>query len=89
MFVFETTPGRIFFIVNILLILILIGLSLYSGNILNAVIGMIPSIIYILVGTFLINCLVTGDCNKTAWFFTIINIIVPLIFIGILTMSLF
>ena len=88
MFAFETTQGKIFFIVNILLILIIVGLSLFNGAILPVIIGIIPSIIYILIGTFLIKCLVTGDCNKTAWFFTIINIIIPLIMISFLVMGI-
>jgi hypothetical protein len=88
MFVWETKPGKVFFVVNIILILLLAGLSLFSGAIFAAIIGVIPYVIYILIATFLINCLVTGDCNKTAWLIVVLNIIIPLIMISFMVMGI-
>lgn len=87
--VFETLQSKLVLAFNLLAGAIILGVLLFQKQWVNAAITSTSFFFFALIGSFLVNCLIIGDCGKYSWFITVLSIVVAMGAVGLVLLNLF
>lgn len=79
---FETIQAKLVLGFNVLALIVVAAIYILNGAVIEAIYGSLSFLIFAVLGTLTVNCLVMGNCNTYSWILTAISILLAIMAMG-------